>query len=171
MIDVYTTTIDNPEMDNNLIQTINKHCEENRNTTNVKAGMTDWFMQDYPGFDQLCYYLREHTKVCSFAKYNNDVVDPIIWTIWGNRYESGERCIKHDHYPSLWSAVYYINVPPDAAGLTFIDEHDNNEETTIDVRNGMLVMFKSDVPHKVKSSKFEGYRYTVGANINHNFTK
>jgi hypothetical protein len=168
MIYLYSANIDDPEMDNQIMKVIDENCECKRNTTNVKAGMTDWYMQEYPGFVKLAKEMEKISARASFTRYQHLLV-PEVNTMWGARYSSGEYTIEHRHYPSLWSCVYYPNTVNNAPPITFIDEYNNNEENNIDVDKGLLLCFESTVKHKVDPRNFEGYRYVVASNINHNW--
>ena len=168
MIHCYTEYINDDVMDRSIVEIIDKYQDINRDKTTIKAGMTGWYMQKHPGFDKLSDYVIKLSMVATYSKYKV-TFNPYIHNMWGAKYVSGEYTIPHHHFPSLWSCVYYIHPPKNSPNLILIDE--NNEESEIEIRHGLLIMFESSVMHKVNPKTFEGARYIASANINHHFTR
>ena len=83
--------------------------------------------------------------------------------MWGMRYKSGEQAIMHDHWPSIWSFVYYLNAPEGAPGLFFKEMGAQGGRRKLEP--GLLIMFPGHTLHGVKPEKFKGYRYVVSANV------
>ncbi len=151
--------INNPEMDKNIIKIINEQGDRQKSLTNVKAQMTEWKLTNLDGFKDLCEIIKDLSIQASEIKYKRKI-KPHIVSIWGMKYKSLDYALPHDHFPSTWSCVYYINPPKNSPGLYFPEE---NKE--IEICHGKLIIFEGNVLHEVKKQEFEGFRYVVSANI------
>lgn len=160
MLFLLETTINNPEMDKNIIRIINEQGDRQKLLTNVKAQMTEWNLLNEDGFKELGNIVKDLSIQASEIKYKTNI-KPFITAMWGIKYKSLDYAILHDHFPATWSCVYYINPPKNSPGLYFPEE---NKE--IDIHHGKLIMFEGNVLHEVKKQEFEGFRYVVSANIN-----
>jgi len=156
---IFTCKLDDEIMNNEIINQIDLQGDKQNFKTNAKAQMTDWFMQDKPGFKELADIMINVSTSISKQKFHRDI-KPFIYDMWGIKYVSEQEMLEHDHYPNLWSAVYYVNPSQDATELTF-PEFDYK----IKPENGLLVIFPSMIRHKVVKKSFEGVRYVVSANI------
>jgi uncharacterized protein (TIGR02466 family) len=87
---------------------------------------------------------------------------------------------KHNHLPSTWSGVYYIQCDEEDSGITFVNKHlDSNwpycERTepteynsgvsTIQPQSGSLVIFPSYLDHKVEQQTTDNERITIAFNF------
>lgn len=160
-ITVFEVRLDDEKMNKKIVKIIDKQGDKQKQTSNVKAQMTEWKMMDQPGFKELAEIIKEAAVEASKKKYGL-LINPIITDMWGMKYKSEEIAIKHDHYPSTWSCAYYINPPKGAPGL-FFPEADKE----IKIENGLLVLFEGNVKHEVRPAKFDGFRYVVSANLYH----
>ena len=158
--EIYISYIKNEEeMNKDIIKTIDEQVGKKDYLTNVKAKMTDWEMGDYPGFNKLSTILVKIVKglgahkKCSNVKFN--IVD-----MWGCKYKDGDYTSSHNHWPSVWSIVYYLYPPKDSSNLVLTDF---NYE--IKPEHGKVVIFPGHYIHQVNKKSFEGYRYVVSANI------
>lgn len=76
---------------------------------------------------------------------------------WGMLYNKDDYADPHTHFPSIFSAVVYIDIEKDSAPLIFEDE------STFVPENGSLVVFPGIVKHLVPKS--EGCRTVVSMNF------
>ena len=157
----FETKIDDKKMDKQIIKHIDKGDKINHKS-NVKADMTEWTMQSETGFKKLAEIILDMAAKGSKERYNR-VIKPVISDMWGMRYKSGEQAIMHDHWPSIWSFVYYLNAPEGAPGLFFSEMGPQGGFRKLE--SGLLIMFPGYVQHGVQPQEFKGYRYVVSANV------
>lgn len=162
MITTFECKLDDPKMDKDLKRVIDSYGDRQGHKTNVKAQMTDWLMNKEPGFDKMSDIVLNIARYISNVKYRKDV-DCFVHNMWGMKYKSEESAIEHDHWPSLWSFVYYINAPKDAPGLFFPDMGEQGGERKLE--KGLLLFFEGHIKHAVRPQKYKGYRYCVSGNI------
>ena len=146
-------------MDQQIIKIIDDYGDRQNHKTNVKAQMTEWQMWHEFGFKELANIVLNLSKEISIIKYNKSI-EPVLVDIWGMKYKSEDFALLHDHWPSLWSFVYYVNSPEGAPGLFFPEI-----EKEIKIEPGFLIFFEGHVKHSVKSTKFKDFRYVVSGNI------
>ena len=154
--------LDEPKMEKDIIKVINKQGDKQKHSSNVKAQMTEWIMNDEPGFDLLAKYISNMAKEVSLQQYKRKI-NPLVKEMWGMKYKSEEYAVSHDHWPAVWSCAYYVNAPKDAPGLFFPEMGDQGGERQLE--QGLLIMFPGHIKHAVRPKKFKGYRYVVSANI------
>lgn len=77
--------------------------------------------------------------------------------MWAMMYEESEYAIPHNHFPSDFACVYYVDVEPDCAPIIFEDT------LKIQPKNGMLVLFPALIQHEVPATK--GRRMVISMNI------
>ena len=150
-------------INDNLERQIRECGDRQQKRTNVKAYMTDWYMQDASkGFQWVCNRAMELA-----AKNNPNEVDMIPYDCWGAIYREGDYTIMHNHWPQLWSFVYYVNCPSGSAPLVFDKEV---SKYSVEPKTGLMVMFPGWVNHSVP--KHEGKeRIMVAGNLSFNPTK
>jgi len=150
---------DEEEMNKNIIKTIDEEVGENDYQTNVMAQMTKWEMWHYPGFNKLgAILLNIVNELATIKKVSNvkfDMVD-----MWGCKYKDGDYAHSHNHWPSVWSMVYYPFPEKDSPNLFFPDFN-----CEIKPEHGKIVIFPGHYKHQVNKKSFKGYRYVVSANI------
>ena len=161
-ITTYETKINDPKMDKEIKKIIDKQGDRQDHKTNVKAQMTEWVMQNQPGFKKLAEIIKQMAIQGSLQLFNRKI-NPRISDMWGMKYKSNDHTVPHDHWPALWSFAYYLNAPKDAPGLFFPEMGEQGGERTLEP--GLLLMFKGDIKHAVRQVKFKGYRYVVSANV------
>ena len=161
-ITTYETKINDPKMDKEIKKIIDKQGDRQNHKTNVKAQMTEWVMQNQPGFKKLAEIIKQMAIQGSLQLFNRKI-NPRISDMWGMKYKSNDHTVPHDHWPALWSFAYYLNAPKDAPGLFFPEMGEQGGERTLEP--GLLLMFKGDIKHAVRQVKFKGYRYVVSANV------
>ena len=161
-ITTFECKLNDPKMNKDIIRTINKQGDRQNHKTNVKAQMTEWKMWAEPGFKKLADVALNVSRQISEAKYNR-VFDPVLENLWGMKYKSEETAVPHDHWPAIWSFVYYVNAPKGAPGLFFPDMGEQGGERKLEP--GLLIFFEGYIKHLVRPTKFKGYRYVVSGNI------
>lgn len=152
----YLDTIYNPEMDKGLIEDIDRQGDRQNHQTNVKSQMTNWLMVT-PAFNTLKDIVLEKAAKANEECYQRSL-NMEMRNIWGMKGKSGEYVWEHDHWPAVWSFVYYIDVPKDAPGIII-------ENGRIDIQSKMLILFPGYVRHKVEPKEYEGFRYCCSGNI------
>ena len=71
-------------------------------------------------------------------------------------YADGDKTLEHNHFPSDFSTVYYVDVDKGCAPLLI-------EGETIQPENGLLVVFPATLDHKVPPNK--GRRMAASGNF------
>ena len=155
----YWIKIPDTSFNDEIIKLIDSRNDEQQHTTNVKAKMTGWNLENESSLQILKQYILEFAKIISKSRFNY-VEKFVVKEMWAAAYKSDDYTIEHDHWPATWSTCYYINPPKNCSGLYFPDL---NEELTVE--NGMLVLFPGWVRHGVKKCTFDGTRYAVAANL------
>lgn len=161
---IFSTVLKNRiDLNQKLTEVINSDYNENskvrRNDSNVKAWSTGWLEHirnnNYDDliiltFKYLSKIEKEYMKVREPLPYK-------IHNLWAMKYVDGEYAIKHNHYPSDWSAVYYVDIEEKSSGIIF------EEELTINPVPGMLLLFPSILDHRVLPT--DGKRMVISMNI------
>ena len=75
----------------------------------------------------------------------------VVDNLWVAMYERNDYTIKHDHFPSVFSACYYVDVKDKCSPITF----GTNDELSIQPENGMLLIWLGIIPHKVAPTRSE----------------
>ena len=161
-ITTFECKLNDPKMDKELIKTIDEYGDRQNHTSNVKAQMTEWKMWHEPPFKKIADIALNVASTLGPKLYNRNINLQLI-QLWGMKYKSNEEAIKHDHWPALWSFVYYINAPKNASGLFFPDMGEQGGERKLEP--GLMIFFEGHIKHSVRPSKFKGYRYVVSGNI------
>ncbi len=162
LLTIHEQKIVAPEMDKRIIKLIDEQGDRQNHKTNVKANMTEWHMQDKPGFKTLSQIIINMAKTISKEMYNREEQFRIL-DMWGMKYKSGEYAIQHDHWPSVFSFVYYLNAPKNASGLFFAEMGEQGGVRQLE--QGLLLCFPGNTRHEVKPSQFKGSRYVVSSNL------
>ena len=161
-ITTFECKLNDPKMDKELIKTIDEYGDRQNHSSNVKAQMTEWKMWHEPSFKKIADISLNIANQISPSLYNRSI-GLQLETLWGMKYKSGESAIEHDHWPSIWSFVYYINAPKNASGLFFPEMGEQGGERKLE--KGLMIFFQGHIKHSVRPSKFKGSRYCVSGNI------
>lgn len=148
----------------NLERQILEYGDKQQRKTNVKAHMTDWFMQDSSQeFQWVC-----NRAIDLAAKNNPHQVDMMSYDCWGAIYREGDRTIMHNHWPHLWSFVYYVKCPDSSAPLMF-DRciQPNGTIQRILPKTSLMVLFPGWVNHSVPEHSGKD-RIVVAGNLSIN---
>lgn len=158
-VSIFTTQLIDPDMSSKIEEEIRKTGDKQDYKTNVKAYMTDWNMHGKPGFDILEKHIKEISVFLS-KKYYNREIKPFLSNLWGMIYKKGEYAIVHDHWPALWSGVYYIKAPKNSGDLTF-----PQLKQRITPKDGMMVIFDGATRHGVEENLSDEERIAVSFNV------
>ena len=91
-------------LNNDLTKIIKLVGDTQNRKTNVKAYMTDWFMQrKYQIFNSVGDIAIKFAQEASPCEVQLELYD-----IWGAIYKRGEFTKAHDHWPHPWSFSYYV---------------------------------------------------------------
>ncbi len=171
-IPIFTTILaDHVEFNKYLKQVILEHRQNNPETTksNVKAWHSSWMThKENPKFQPLADRVLDACKFISRGYFQCQTTEYGILNLWAMMYEESEYTVRHSHYPSDYSAVYYVDVEPGCAPVLFEvpqDDGVNNkcETLTIQPENGMLAIWPAILHHQVPPTK--GRRMCVSMNI------
>jgi len=171
-IPIFTTILaDRVEFNKYLKQVILEHRQNNPETTksNVKAWHSSWMThKENPKFQPLADRVLDACKFISRGYFQCQTTEYGILNLWAMMYEESEYTVRHSHYPSDYSAVYYVDVEPGCAPVLFEvpqDDGVNNkcETLTIQPENGMLAIWPAILHHQVPPTK--GRRMCVSMNI------
>ena len=80
--------------------------------------------------------------------------------MWGMIYKKGEYARVHDHWPALWSGVYYIKAPKNSGDIVF--PHIKQQITPQD---NMMIIFDGSTRHSVKENLSDEERVAVSFNV------
>jgi len=154
-------TID-PTTKDTIMRTIKDGGDKQYRETNVKASMTDWGMQNDPGFAELEQEIASIVNYLPKITRPNDISNfPMeIRNMWGLAYKKNDYTEVHDHWPSIWSGSFYLDIPTDYAGTLFFPELEHNIEPI----TGQLVIFNGSTLHGVKTIQSNGERLVVSFN-------
>lgn len=138
--------------------------QQKQNPIPMKSNVHAYYVSDYashlnnPKFQPLidivlsfCEEISKHYFKCE-VKYK-------CYNLWGMLYDSGDHAIKHNHFPSTFAAVVYIDVEPNSAPIIFEDE------LTVVPAKGSLIVFPAILEHLVP--KTNARRMAVAMNIDH----
>ena len=156
---IFTSMIVDPQMSEDIEKEIRDMGDKQDHKTNVKAQMTEWNMQDKPGFIKFKEYIYPMIEFIS-KKYYNRTISPRISDMWGMIYRKGDHAIVHDHWPALWSGVYYIKSPENSGELYF-----PQLKQTFQPKENMLVLFNGATRHGVKENLSNEERVAISFNV------
>ena len=156
---IFTSILIDPEMVKDIENEIETMGDKQDHKTNVKAQMTEWNMQDRPGFDKLKERIVEMVEFIS-KKYYNRQLKTRISDMWGMSYGKGDHAIVHDHWPALWSGVYYTSVPKNSGELYF-----PQLKQSIMPKDNQMLIFNGATRHGVKENLSDEKRVCVSFNL------
>ena len=144
------------EFDEQLIFIIRGRGDTQRHKTNVKADMTDWFMQK-----QHKQFQEVGDKAIEIAIKNSPYdMEMELFDCWGVIYQKDDWTKAHDHWPHPWSFVYYIRCGEKDAPLQFPDA-----DLSVYPSSGEIVLFPGWVRHAVPPQDHDSERIIVAGNI------
>ena len=93
-------------------------------------------------------------------KYYNRQLNARLSDMWGMIYRKGDHAIVHDHWPALWSGVYYLKAPKKSGDLYF-----PQLKQSFEPQDNMLVLFSGNTRHGVKENLSDEERIAVSFNV------
>lgn len=136
--------------------------EQQKNPNSMDSNVKAYYVSDYSShlknkkFEPLISLVLSFCKEVS-KKYFNADLNFKCYNCWGMLYNNNDHAIKHNHFPSTFAAVVYIDVEKDSAPIIFEDE------LTIVPSPGSLIVFPAILKHEVPKSN--GKRVVVSMNI------
>jgi len=133
-----------------------KQAGDNQNRkTNVKAYMTDWFMQrKYHIFNSVGDIAIKFAQEASPSEVQLELYD-----IWGAVYKRGDFTRNHDHWPHPWSFAYYVK-SDGTTPIIFPDSYHSLYPKTSDI-----ILFPGILRHGVPIHESDEERIIVSGNI------
>lgn len=146
---IYSKIVDNYKL---LNKQLSKSIEKLKETevcsvSNVKAWHTDYYLhtrtREFDSLIDTCFdFLSEiNMKEHGIRKANHVKYDCL--NVWVATYKKGDYTIKHNHYPFVWSFIYYVDVDPDQSPIVFEDNK------IVYPKPGQLLMFDATLDHDV----------------------
>jgi uncharacterized protein (TIGR02466 family) len=169
---VFSTILaDHVDLNKYLKEVILEHRQNNPETikSNVKAWHSSWMThKDNPKFQPLVDRVCDACKFISQGYFQCQTTEYSILNFWVMMYEEGEHTIRHSHFPSDFSAAYYVDVEPGCAPVLFEvpqndGVNDKCETLTLQPKNGMLAIWPSILHHEVPPTK--GRRMCISMNL------
>jgi len=153
---IHEFIINDDFMNEQLVNEIENSIDVQKNNTNVKAKMTDWWMMNNNGFKTLKIYTDEAIKKVQSLKSVKDYSFKLD-NIWGVVYNKNQYTEMHDHWPATYSFVYYPNKHKDELYFTDLNYK-------VNPKKGLLVIFEGHIRHEVKNTNSEFKRYCISGN-------
>ena len=143
-------------LNNDLTKIIKLVGDTQNRKTNVKADMTDWFMQrKYQIFNSVGDIAIKFAQEASPCEVQLELCD-----IWGAIYKRGDFTKAHDHWPHPWSFSYYVK-SDGTTPITFPDSPCYFYPKTND-----MILFPGILRHGVPIHESDEERIIVSGNIN-----
>ena len=171
-IPVFSTILTNHvEFNKYLKEVILEHRQKFPESTksNVKAWHSSWLThEENPKFQPLIDVAYSACDFITKGYFQSQDLGYKVMNLWAMMYEEGEHTIKHSHFPSDFSAAYYVDVEPGCAPVLFEvpkndGVNDRCETLTIQPENGMFVIWPAILHHEVPPTK--GRRMAISMNI------
>jgi hypothetical protein len=96
-----------------------------------------------PNFDWFIDLVNTFVEDISKTFFTNLYFEYFCQDFWIAQYEKDNHTIDHNHFPALFSAVYYVDVEDGCAPLIF------EKQTSIIPQNGLLLIFPGILNHIV----------------------
>lgn len=128
--------------------------------SNVEAEyVSSWVSHiETPKLNPLCDLVLSFCNEVS-KKYWNSDIQYKVFNCWGMIYEGGNFTKKHNHFPSVFAAVVYIDVDEKSAPIILEDS------LTLEPTSGTLVVFPALINHEVPVTNSK--RIVVAMNIDY----
>ena len=148
---VFSTILDDHlEFNKYLKETIIEHRKKHprSNISNVKSWHSAWNTHEIDSkFKPLTDRVESACRTVASEYYKIPLMHLFVRDLWAMMYEEGDYAKKHNHFPDLISAVYYVDVEPTSSPIIF--ENDHGKSLTIPPRNGMLLIWAATINHMV----------------------
>lgn len=138
--------------------------QQRQNPQSMKSNVYAHYVSDYsshlhnPKFQPLTDLVVSFCEEVSRTYFKCDLKYK-CYNCWGMLYQAGDHAIKHNHFPSTFAAVVYLDVEPGSAPIEF-----ENQLQVVPTR-GSLLVFPAELDHVVPPT--QGKRMVVAMNIDH----
>jgi hypothetical protein len=137
--------------------------------TNVKAHMTSWFLQEHS--DEFRWISTQAIELAK--KHNPHEVEMYVYDCWGAIYNEGSYTIRHNHWPHLWSFVYYVRCPENCAPLVLdgMVTQSGRMGNYFYPTEGDMIMFPGWINHSVPKHESKNDRVVIAGNLSWSLPK
>ena len=141
---------------------------EKAQTLDKGALMTPWMCFDVPEFKLISDYALHLIKTFKKDSYtptlsSNENEPLVLKSLWGQVYNKGSYQEIHDHHPTSWSMVYYVNTPKGSSPLVFSNSEKNVlRKKRVFPKSGEMVLFPGWLYHYVPPNRCEGRSIVAG---------
>jgi hypothetical protein len=105
-------------------------------------------------------------QALDLAKRNNPhPINMQMADCWGGFYTKGQHIIEHDHWPYLWSWIYYVKCCDDCTPLVFDNGLGEQQPLELTPKEDNMVMFPSLISHSVPPHGCNHDRIVIAGNI------
>jgi hypothetical protein len=122
---------------------------------------TDWYSKEnQPYLGLIEPVLRQHVERIA-KKLNVNAFN--ITHVWFQQYKTDDRHNWHMHPECMFSGVYYLELPNDSVGTSFMHM---GKEFTLNVSEGEIIMFPSFLLHRSKPNTSKNNKTVIAFNFN-----
>lgn len=138
----------NPEHNRFFKESILRIKKENPINQDRMRQNTGWHSSyrlhlETPYFKKLESFTEESCSSISRDYYGHNPPEPyMVYNMWAMTYDKGNKTAEHDHFPSVFASVYFVDVEEGCSPLKFHGK-------SIVPKNGALVIFPGIVRHQV----------------------
>ena len=126
-----------------LHQVITEMPEMQTKPKSVKARMTDW-RSEHSQFTIITDLAYKYIQ----RDFLESRIELTCSECWGIIYNDGDYVERHNHEPSYYSFVYYVNTPKGSSHLVF-----DTSGYKVKAKEGKLVIFDSKLYHHVPTNR------------------
>lgn len=135
----------------------------------------------YPETEKLSEAIKQEAKKFLTAiGANTDLYSVHVSNMWLNEMTSNNSSQEHYHYGHTLSGCYYVDLPANSAGITFINPLSqitkqtvipntitsfNSHHCVFQPKEGEMFLWESYLRHEVKPSEFEGVRRSIAFDV------
>ena len=119
--------------------------DPNSKPTNINAQFTGWHLKGKEVSTLTQWVDNLITNDFNKLRYTLKCTE-----VWGVLYKKGDYITEHQHSPSIYSFVYYVNAPKGSSPLKF-----STSGHKVKPEAGKLVIFESRLVHEVPPNKGE----------------
>lgn len=127
---------------------------------------TDWNIDKHPKksyIDFIFPHLKNEIDIM-LEQFNKAFPNLCYKNIWFQKYKKGDTHSYHRHPDSVFSIIYYLDLPKDSPVTSFIDPY-NNKKNKIRAREGDIVIFPSNLLHCSVKNKSNKIKTIIGINL------
>jgi len=148
---------------NNLNEIVSNLSKERTDFGFQNYNMSTWnLFQEYADdFEELTTTLSKISKSYMKNYFDKELNGNFfVSELWGIVTEPDGLATPHNHWPALFTFVYYLSLPKNNPPLVFTDSN-----LEIQPKEGELIFFPSWIKHEVPKNKTDGERVCYAGNI------